>query len=168
MEKTIIIIGAGISGLSAGCYGQINGFDTTIFEMNAGPGGLCTSWNRKGYLIDGCIEWLVGTNPDNLLYDSWKEIGVLDGKGFIYHDYLMKVEGDNGKSLTLYANADNLEKELLEASPEDSAIIKEFIDAIRNCTPMSKTSRGIINNKFQSMSMQSFLDQLKSQLLMNF
>jgi len=27
-EKTIIIIGAGIAGLSAGCYGQMNGYQT--------------------------------------------------------------------------------------------------------------------------------------------
>jgi len=32
-EKSIIIIGAGIAGLSAGCYGQMNGYRTQIFEM---------------------------------------------------------------------------------------------------------------------------------------
>lgn len=29
-RKKIIIIGAGIAGLSAGCYAQMNGFDSTI------------------------------------------------------------------------------------------------------------------------------------------
>ena len=56
MEKSIIIIGAGIAGLSAGCYGQMNGYRTQIFEMGTKPGGLCTSWKRKGYTIDGCIH----------------------------------------------------------------------------------------------------------------
>jgi len=27
-QKSIIIIGAGIAGLSAGCYGQMNGYRT--------------------------------------------------------------------------------------------------------------------------------------------
>ena len=40
MQKSIIIIGAGISGLSAGCYGQMNGYDTRIFELNTIPGGV--------------------------------------------------------------------------------------------------------------------------------
>ena len=31
--KKIIIIGAGISGLSTGCYAQMNGYDTEIYEM---------------------------------------------------------------------------------------------------------------------------------------
>jgi phytoene dehydrogenase-like protein len=48
MKKNIKIIGAGISGLSAGCYLQMNGYETEIFEMNTIPGGLCTSWERKG------------------------------------------------------------------------------------------------------------------------
>jgi phytoene dehydrogenase-like protein len=52
-EKSIIIIGAGIAGLSAGCYGQMNGYRVRIFEQEAGPGGLCTSWQRKRFTING-------------------------------------------------------------------------------------------------------------------
>ena len=59
-DKSIIIIGAGIAGLSTGCYGQMNGYRTRIFEMHNLPGGLCTSWQRQGYTIDGCLAWLVG------------------------------------------------------------------------------------------------------------
>lgn len=57
----VIVIGAGIAGLPAGCYGQMNGYATEIFELHTLPGGLCTSWKRKGYTFDGCIQWLVGT-----------------------------------------------------------------------------------------------------------
>ncbi|MCK4323768.1 MAG: NAD(P)/FAD-dependent oxidoreductase, partial [Armatimonadetes bacterium] len=56
MDKSIIIIGAGIAGLSAGCYARMNGYRTTIFEMHDKPGGLCTSWKRRGYTIDGCLH----------------------------------------------------------------------------------------------------------------
>lgn len=38
----IIIIGAGIAGLAAGCYAQMNGYHTQIFELHNQPGGLCT------------------------------------------------------------------------------------------------------------------------------
>jgi thioredoxin reductase len=37
MNKSIIIIGAGIAGLSAGCYGQLNGYQTKIFELPFRP-----------------------------------------------------------------------------------------------------------------------------------
>ncbi|MFC2032127.1 oleate hydratase [Chloroflexota bacterium] len=60
MDKSIIIIGAGIAGLSAGCYSQMNGYRTRIFEMHTLPGGLCTSWKRKGYTIDAGIRFTSG------------------------------------------------------------------------------------------------------------
>ncbi|PJI06812.1 MULTISPECIES: phytoene desaturase family protein [Clostridium] len=164
MKKKIIIIGAGISGLSAGCYGQMNGYETEIFEMQNTPGGLCTSWNRNGYLIDGCIDWLIGLNPDDFIYDFWKELGVFDNTEFIHHDYMMQVEG-MGKHLVLYSDADKLQKHLLELSPDDSSLIKEFTEAIKDSAFFSKTTKPIFNKKFACMTMYDFINQFKDPFL---
>ena len=75
-DKTVIIIGAGFAGLSAGIYARLNGYQVRIFEMHDKPGGLCTSWRRKGYTIDGCIHWLVGSNPKSAMNRSWQEVGL--------------------------------------------------------------------------------------------
>ena len=80
MGKSIIIIGAGIAGLSAGCYGQMNGYRTSIFEMHDKPGGLCTSWQRKKYTFDLCIHWLVGSASASGFYHIWQELGALPGQ----------------------------------------------------------------------------------------
>jgi len=58
MDKSIIIIGAGIADLSTGCYSQMNDYRTHIFEKHTIPGGLCTTRKRKGYRIDGCIHFV--------------------------------------------------------------------------------------------------------------
>jgi len=131
MKKSIIIIGAGISGLAAGCYGKMNGYDTHIFEMNSKPGGLCTAWERKGYTIDCCVQWLVGTKPGNSLYDKWQELGVIKNKNIIYMDEFYRVEQSNGKVFHCYTDAGRLEKHMLELSPEDDTVIHEFIQGIR-------------------------------------
>ena len=34
-EKSLIIIGAGLAGLSTGCYAQMNGYQSYIFEHYA-------------------------------------------------------------------------------------------------------------------------------------
>ena len=39
-EKSIIIIGAGLAGLATGCFLQMNGYKTRIFEMQSKPGGV--------------------------------------------------------------------------------------------------------------------------------
>jgi phytoene dehydrogenase-like protein len=56
MTESILIIGAGVSGLSAGCYAQMNGYRSQIFELHSIPGGLCTSWKRRGYVFDGGVR----------------------------------------------------------------------------------------------------------------
>jgi glycine/D-amino acid oxidase-like deaminating enzyme len=79
MDKSIIIIGGGLTGLSAGCYGRMNGYRTTIFEMHSLAGGVATAWKRKGYTIDGAMNWLMGTNPQSSLYRIWEELGAAPG-----------------------------------------------------------------------------------------
>ena len=133
MQKSIIIIGAGIAGLSAGCYGQMNGYNTHIFEMDTRPGGVCTSWKRKGYTIDGCIHWLVGSSPANSFYRIWEELGIIKNHTFIDHDEYLRVEGKDGKYLALYSDPDRLEQHMKELAPEDSAVIEDFIKGIKKC-----------------------------------
>ncbi|MGB2814037.1 MAG: NAD(P)/FAD-dependent oxidoreductase [Dehalococcoidales bacterium] len=142
MEKSIIIIGAGIAGLSTGCYGQMNGYRTQIFEMHTKPGGLCTSWKRKGYIIDGCIHWLVGSSPGNKLYRFWEELGAVQGRSMIDHEEFGRVEGKEDKVFIVYTDINRLEQHMKELAPEDSDVIEEFIEAMRSCAhfdmPMEK------------------------------
>ncbi|HYA85812.1 MAG TPA: NAD(P)/FAD-dependent oxidoreductase [Nitrospirota bacterium] len=134
-EQSIIVIGGGIAGLSAGCYGQMNGFRTRIFEMHKKkPGGLCTSWKRQGYTVDGCIHWLVGSGPNSKFYTIWQELGALEGKTIINHEEYGRVEGPDGKQFIVYTDLDRLEKHMKELAPEDGALINEFIAAARRCT----------------------------------
>ncbi len=134
MEKSIIIIGAGISGLSAGCYGQMNGYRTSIFEMHNKPGGLCTSWKRKGYTIDGCLHWLVGSKPGTSFYRIWEELGAVQGRRIVNHEEYVHFEGEKGKVFIVYTDIDRLEQHMRELSPEDEKIIKKTIKAMHKCT----------------------------------
>ena len=133
-DKSVIIIGAGIAGLSAGCYGRMNGFRTRIFEMHKKPGGLCTSWKRTGYTIDGCIHWLVGSSPAMSFYRMWEELGAIQGRTMVDHEEYMRFEGADGQRFIVYTDIDRLEGHMKEIAPEDSAVIDEFIKAVRTCT----------------------------------
>jgi phytoene dehydrogenase-like protein len=131
MDKQVIIIGAGVAGLSAGCYLQMNGYKTRIFEMDTRPGGVCTAWKRKGYTIDGCMHWLVGTNPSSAMYRVWDELGLMQRHTFIHHEEYLRVEGKDGRFMALYTDPDRLERHLKELAPEDGAAIGDFVKALR-------------------------------------
>ncbi len=130
-EKSIAIIGAGIAGLSAGCYAQMNGYRSEIFEMHTLPGGVCTSWRRGDYLVDGCIEWLVGVNPASSMHAFWEELGALEGRGVVIRDECMRILSPGGACLVVSSDLDKLEKHMLEISPDDSREIAELVEAAR-------------------------------------
>ncbi len=135
-DKSIVIIGGGIAGLCAGCYARMNGYETKIFEMHTLPGGVCTAWKRDGYTIDSCIHWLVGSAPGNGYHKLWREVGAVQGFEMVNLDTYMRVEGEDGKALNLYGDADRLENHLLELAPEDAREIRSFTGTIRKLAGM--------------------------------
>lgn len=152
LEKTVIIIGAGIAGLSTGCYAQMNGFKTRIFEMHNIPGGLCTAWTRKGYKFDISMHLLTGSLSGSF-HKMWKELGVIDNFKFHYHDHFLKVESGN-KSLVFCDNKSSLEEQMLSISPRDSRLIKEFTGLIFGGDLMDAAS-------INPTGMQTFSDKLR-------
>ena len=79
-----IIIGAGISGLTAAVYARRSGWETLILEKGTGPGGLSTSWSRKGYTFEGGIHWLIGAVDSIPLHRIWVETGALQENNPVY------------------------------------------------------------------------------------
>lgn len=140
-EKSMIIIGAGFAGLGTGIYAQMNGYKTRIYEMHNLPGGLCTSWERKGYTFDGCIHWLVGSSPKSGIHDLWEETGVAHGRKFIDLDEYFRITDEHGRTLVFYTDVDRLEKHLKESCPGDENPINEFISGIRMCLPFDPPSK---------------------------
>ncbi len=131
VEKSIIIIGGGLTGLAAGCYGRMNGYRTSVFEMHDKAGGVCTGWQRKGYTIDGAMNWLVGTKPGTSFHKFWEELGAAQQWKVINLDQYSLIEDESGKVFTMYSDVNRLEQQMMEFAPEDEAVIREFTKAIR-------------------------------------
>jgi phytoene dehydrogenase-like protein len=124
--RNLIIVGAGIAGLSAGFYAQLNGMRTTILESHNVPGGLCAAWKRKGYTFDSSMHMLVGSKPGPF-HRLWDELGVFEDQQFIHPEgELMRVVGKT-KSLSFYSDACRLEEQLVAISPEDAPLSREFM-----------------------------------------
>lgn len=131
MEKRIAIIGGGIAGLAAGCYGRMNGFRTEIIEAHNLPGGLCTSWQRQGFTVDGSIHWLVGSAPPTDFHTFWRELGVFPGTHIADHEARARFQARDGRSFTLWTDAGRLERHLIELSPADAPLARELCGQIR-------------------------------------
>ncbi|MBI4954529.1 MAG: NAD(P)/FAD-dependent oxidoreductase [Myxococcales bacterium] len=129
MSGDVIIIGAGMAGLSAGCYAQMNGYQSRIFESHFLPGGLCTAWKRKGYVFDTSIHMLMSSSS-GMFHRLWRELGVVQGRKFVHHDVTMRIE-TMGKKVDVFADLERLERELLLLSPGEAERIHELVGMAR-------------------------------------
>lgn len=127
----VIIIGAGLAGLSAGIYARKAGYEVEIYEKNNYVGGLCTGWTRKGSYIEGCIHWLTESKTGDL-NQIWHEIGALDDTVKIYDGDSFYQANINGHKINMWTDIEKLANELNQyATPNDKKIIKKFINSIR-------------------------------------
>jgi len=133
----ISIIGAGVSGLSAGCFLQMKGFETEIYEKHSKPGGLCTSWKAGDYTFDGCLHWVLGSNDKNPFYKLWSELIDMESVEFVNHEVRVEIEVKDSadkygsKVFHLYTNLSKLEEYMIDLAPEDSGRIKKLIRSMR-------------------------------------
>ena len=148
-KKKIVVIGGGISGLSAAVYGLRCGYAVELLESNSQAGGLAMSWERGGYTFETCLHWLVGSRAGADFHERWRELLDIDKLTFVNPEIFVRIESEKSDDgLTIYTNVDRLEMALLKRAPQDRAAILEFTDAVRSLSHfrMVDPSDGLAEN----------------------
>jgi len=128
----VIIIGAGLAGLAAGCYLRLNGYETHIFEHAASPGGVAASWRRGDYLIDGGIHFIMGHRPGQDTYTLYDELGLLEGQDFVpLREYGRFVDDVLGRELTIGTDLQQTLATLRREFPGEGALLGRVAEAAR-------------------------------------
>jgi phytoene dehydrogenase-like protein len=143
-EKSVIIIGAGLSGLAAGCYAQMNGYRSRIFEHHAHPGGVAACWRRGEYLIDGGIHFVMGHKPGTGLYELYRELGIVPGCRFVdLPGYGRFIHEASGRTVLLGDDLDQWSAVLKSLSPVDARIVGEIIAGGRSMQGIDMSTIGM-------------------------
>ncbi len=158
MGKSIIIIGAGLAGLSTGCYAQMNGYRTHIFEHHTTPGGVATAWKHKDYIIDGGIHFLMGHKPGQSTYEMYHELGTAQANRFLdLTIYGRFIDEASGRRIEVTPDLGRLADELKAFS---SADVRAIDDLITGAHVMQGFDMGEMGMSKPS-ELMSPLDQLK-------
>jgi phytoene dehydrogenase-like protein len=157
-DNQVIIIGAGLAGLSTGCYAQMNGYQSQIFEHHTQPGGVAAAWRREGYLIDGGIHFFWNHRPGTGLYEMYRELGIVPDVQFLdMETYGLFVDESAGIEVEVTRDLDRLARDLKELSPADGRIIDDLIKAARAMQGLDMSQVGL----GKPPELMSPLDQLR-------
>jgi phytoene desaturase len=157
-EKSVIIIGAGLAGLSTGCYAQMNGYQSQIFEHHSQPGGVAAAWKRGDYLIDGGIHFVMSHKPGTGLYEMYRQLGIVPANRFVdLTAYGRFIHEPSGRSLLLSDDLDQWASALKSLSPDDARIVDELIAGGRAMQGLDMSEVGLSNPP----ELTGMIDQVK-------
>jgi phytoene desaturase len=125
--KTVIVIGAGIGGITAAIHLAKHGLKVTVVEKNAHPGGRCDRLSKDGHHFDTGPTLLVMP----LIYES--EFAAL-GLSFRESLDLRKVDPsyhlvfDDGSQLALTSDSNALQDQLERMEPGSFQGLLRYLD----------------------------------------
>ncbi len=126
-KKSITIIGAGFSGLSASAYLAKQGHKVTVLEKNSTPGGRARRFSDSGFTYDMGPSWY--WMPD--IFESFfTDFGKSTSDYYELErlDPSYKIYFGNGKEVKLPAGVENIYKLYEELEPGSSNNLKRFLD----------------------------------------
>ena len=125
-SKKAIVIGSGIAGMATATRLAVQGFEVSVYEKNAYPGGKLSAFEKDGFLFDAGPSLF--TQPENI-----EELFTLAGepieKYFSYQpvDIACKYFYEDGKTVNAYTDASLLSKELEEQMGEAPGAVANYL-----------------------------------------
>jgi prolycopene isomerase len=178
-----LIIGAGLSGLTAASLLAKRGLRVAVIDRNFKPGGSCGIFKRNGATFDQGTAMLYGFgekgfNPHRFVFNCLEEpIDV------IKHDILYTVNF-NGKNIRFFADVDLFVEELATFFPSQKDNLKRFYSEMHKLyskvmvrmptyeTPDEANKllalRKLLSNPFAYIKFLGFMNKSTKQLLERF
>ena len=131
-RKSLIVIGAGITGLSTGLtwtmYHDVKSDPVLIIEKQPKTGGYVTSYERQGFQFDTCQ---MIPNISELLDFFDVRVDLREYKGYYMRIFLVDTKTDTVRVIDLPSGFEDFKQELIQKYPRNAAEIKHFLDYSR-------------------------------------
>lgn len=150
----VIVIGAGIAGLTASAILNRAGLRVLALEEQERPGGYFQGFARKGFSFDSSIQWLNNCNENGFITDVLRFIG---------DDYprcrkMTRIRRYKGESFDylLTSDPDQLRDRLLHDFPgEGEGIRRFFADCKKNAARFD-----VLRHRMRAVETMPFLQRL--------
>ncbi len=134
MQTEVLVIGAGVSGLTAAALLGVNGRDVTVVEQAPHPAPLMRRYQRDGFWCDAGLHYIGGlAGPDGLRL-VWKLLGL---KGdwplqAMDADAFDNIQIGDGEPAAIPQGFDRVGDALAAQFPESATAIQHYIQQVES------------------------------------
>jgi phytoene dehydrogenase-like protein len=126
-RDTVIIVGAGLAGLSTASYAALNGYRPLVLEQNAFPGGLAAPWTNERYAVPFTPGLLLKPEPKDPLHSTYTELGIQPETFLVPDPALRFIDEAGDRSVDVGRDLNRLAVELSTLRKSDSGRALELI-----------------------------------------
>lgn len=126
-KDDVIIIGAGIGGLTAGSLMAKMGRRVTVFESGDKPGGFAQNFKRAGFTFDASLHSMNGPRPESDMAEIVSECGIKDKVEFVEQHSLYRLIAPDFDIRVKNADMDAYAARLKELFPHESKGIDNLL-----------------------------------------
>ena len=137
MKYDVIVIGAGLGGLTAGAKLAKEGKKVLLIEQHNIPGGCATTYKRKDYLFEVGLHEMDGLHKRDMKTRIFRDLGVFDEVEFLKVPDFYRFTYKN-YNITISHNPQDAKDELLKFFPEEEAGIDAYFNYILNIREILK------------------------------
>lgn len=156
----VVVIGAGIGGLTAGALLSKSGLSVCIVEKEPHVGGYLAGFRRRDFLFDTAIHWLNQYNQSGVVTRLFDILGN-DHPRAISLKHTRRYIG-NSFNYLLTTNPDQLRDQLIEEFPHEKKGLLKFF----RCAKKIGNSLCRLNQIFRSEETMSFSEKIFSRMRM--
>ncbi len=159
----VVIIGAGISGLTSSALFSKAGMSSCVLEMAKNGGGYLAGFERGKFRFDTAIHWLNDCSPNGFVTRIFKIIGTDYPKVEFQKNIRRFINDDINYLVT--NTPDDFKKELLQKFPDDKKGIEKFFKDAKKISKSFDTylklsrsleTRNIFNKAIYGLKMLKF------------
>jgi len=133
-EYDVVIIGAGIGGLTCGSLLAKEGLKVLVVEQASKPGGYATSYRKDGFTFDSCVHFLGGCGKEGIIRKLLQNLEIEKEIEFIEVRSPMGVILNNDKISLPVKDPLKLEKTLQRLFPKEAPQIPKYFQTLRRIT----------------------------------
>ncbi len=156
MKYDIIIIGAGLGGLTAGAKLAKEGKKVLLIEQHDIPGGCATTFKRKDFVFEVGLHEMDGLDTRDMKTKIFRDLSVFDNVEFLKVPEFYHFVNEHFK-ITIPHEPEKAIAVLVENFPDEEIGIKAYFDQVLNAKKKAKESA-----EKEEISVGKFLDSIIS------